>query len=111
MGRDPERESFRSALEAPEPSFVVLYVYGPGGIGKTSLLHEFSTIVGVLNYTALYVDCRNLEPLPDPFVAALSSAAGVSPADTLVEHFAQFPKFVLLLDTFETLAPLEDWLR
>ena len=37
VGRAAELELFRSALEAPEP-FSVLWVHGPGGVGKTALL-------------------------------------------------------------------------
>ncbi|MDQ3931134.1 MAG: ATP-binding protein, partial [Chloroflexota bacterium] len=40
VGRENERELFRSALAAPELPFVLLHVYGPGGVGKTTLLKE-----------------------------------------------------------------------
>lgn len=40
VGRSDELELFCSALQTAEPPFAVLYVYGPGGIGKTTLLQE-----------------------------------------------------------------------
>jgi chromosomal replication initiation ATPase DnaA len=41
VGRVTERELFRSAVAAAELPFNVLYVFGPGGVGKTTLLGEF----------------------------------------------------------------------
>lgn len=38
VGRSGELELFRRALSSPYDSFTVLFVYGPGGVGKTSLL-------------------------------------------------------------------------
>ena len=42
VGRLAERDLFRSAVTADELPFNVLYVYGPGGVGKTALLREFA---------------------------------------------------------------------
>ena len=42
VGRVHELELFRSALAAPPAPFSVLYVCGPGGIGKTSLLRAWA---------------------------------------------------------------------
>jgi hypothetical protein len=33
VGRTSEVELFRVALESPEPPFLLLYLYGPPGIG------------------------------------------------------------------------------
>src|SRR3712207_2837788 len=41
VGRAAEVELFRWALEADEPPFSVLFVHGPGGVGKTALLDAF----------------------------------------------------------------------
>ena len=38
VGRDAELELVRAALDAAEPPFSVLWLTGPGGIGKSSLL-------------------------------------------------------------------------
>ena len=40
VGREAERDLFQRALVAPDLPFAILYIYGPGGIGKTTLLGE-----------------------------------------------------------------------
>ena len=44
VGRSAELELVRAALDSPRPPFSVLYLYGPGGIGKTSLLDEVADL-------------------------------------------------------------------
>jgi predicted ATPase len=46
VGRSAELELVRTALDSAEPPFSVLYVYGPGGIGKSSLLDRFAELAG-----------------------------------------------------------------
>ena len=38
VGRTDELDLFRTALTSDESDFTVLFVHGPGGIGKTTLL-------------------------------------------------------------------------
>jgi hypothetical protein len=112
VGRDTERALFRSALEAAELPFSVLYVFGPGGVGKTTLLKEFAYICEQVGVPSAYVDARNVEPVPDAFIGALQQALGVdapvSPLDALAAHHS---RHVVFVDTFETLAPCDAWLR
>jgi ABC-type transport system involved in cytochrome c biogenesis ATPase subunit len=44
VGRENERAVFQHALAAPALPFQVLYVFGPGGIGKTTLIKEFAAL-------------------------------------------------------------------
>lgn len=112
VGRENERELFRSALVAPELPFVLLHVYGPGGVGKTTLLKEFIAMSAELGIPALYVDARNVDPSPEGVLAALQLALGVTapthPLDVMAERGG---RQVLVFDTFELLAPLVTWLR
>ena len=39
VGRTPERTLFEAALAAADLPFFVFYIFGPGGVGKTTLLH------------------------------------------------------------------------
>src|SRR5437016_4789900 len=68
VGRSGEIELFQSALNADEPPFQIMYVYGPGGIGKTTLLREFAARAEQRSIAAYYLDGRNLEPTPDSFM-------------------------------------------
>ncbi len=110
VGRANECALFQSALEAAKPPFHILHIYGPGGVGKTTLLREFARLCGAHKRRVVWLDAREIEPSPDAFEAALSRALGTSRAP--LEHLKeQTPRQVLFIDTFERLAPLDNWLR
>jgi hypothetical protein len=112
VGRENERELFRSALAAPELPFIMLHVYGPGGVGKTTLLKEFIAIAGEMGVPALYVDARNVDPSPEGVMAALQLALGLTAPENPIDVMAERGgRQVLFFDTFELLAPLVTWLR
>lgn len=97
VGREMEVALFQAALTAPEPPFAVLHVCGPGGVGKTTLLHEFGRRAAAAGRAVTHLDGRHLEPSP----AALE--AGLPPAGT--------GRPLLLIDTYEIIAALDGWLR
>ncbi|MFD5179707.1 AAA family ATPase [Nocardia sp. NPDC058379] len=101
VGRVGEIELFLAALDADEPPFSVLFVHGPGGVGKTTLLAELLEAAAHAGRGTVRVDGRSIEPSPAAFDAAVSE---------LAERGDQ-PLSVLVIDGFERLAPLEDWLR
>jgi hypothetical protein len=112
VGRTTERALFQSALAAPELPFVVLHLFGPGGVGKTTLLREFAYSASQLQARSIYLDSRNIEPAPDLFLAALQQAIGVKSPDEIIPWLtAQTGRTVLLFDTYELLSPLDSWLR
>jgi hypothetical protein len=99
VGRVAELELFRFALEAHEPPFSVLWICGPGGIGKTTLLAALADSARELGRDPVQLDMRAIEPSPPAFAAELGRA------------LHEREPSVLLLDTFEAAAGLEDWLR
>lgn len=111
VGRLTELELFRSALLSADPSFAVLYVYGPGGVGKTTLLHEYARVASICGRPVVHLDGRNVDPSPTGFLLAVRQSLGLEAADvTLIT--AQWPSNgVLLLDTYELMTPLDSWLR
>ena len=74
VGRSDELELFRSVLLSAEPPFAVLYVYGPGGIGKTTLLHEYARHAAAGGSAVVHLDGRNIDPTPTGFLFALGQS-------------------------------------
>jgi hypothetical protein len=112
VGRADERELFRSVITAEELPYFVLHIFGPGGVGKTTLLREFAFLCDENRVTATYLDGRNVEPSPEFFVDALQRAMGLKPTESVMETLAdRAGRHVILIDTSEMLAPLDGWLR
>jgi hypothetical protein len=110
VGRDNEKALFSLALVSSEPAFNLLHIHGPGGVGKTTLLNEFSAIVIEQGCALVQLDARNIDPSPEGFFFALRLTMGTegSPLDALQ---ASSSRIVLLIDTYEILKPLDSWLR
>jgi len=111
VGRENERAVFQQALAAPTLPFQVLYVFDPGGIGKTTLLKEFAALAEHKNLPAFYLDACNVEPSPQSLLDALRLARGLDSSALSVDTLAaQSTRHVLFIDTVEMLAPLDNWL-
>ncbi|MGQ0600358.1 MAG: AAA family ATPase, partial [Anaerolineales bacterium] len=112
VGRAAEQSLFHSALTAAEWPFQVLYLFGPGGVGKTSLLNEYLRQTRDTHIPALYLDARNIEATPEAVLNALRSGFTLRPTDSPLAHLAaQSGRHILLIDTCENLTPLEGWLN
>ncbi|MEU4233548.1 ATP-binding protein [Nonomuraea sp. NPDC026600] len=96
VGREEELAVFHAALYGGGCS--VLYVHGPGGIGKSALLRRFAHEAAVAGRPVSMVDGRMLEP--SPAVSEAEAELGLRDADA-----------VLLVDHFERIQGLEGWLR
>ena len=111
VGRQAEIALFRSALLSGDPAFVALHVTGAGGVGKTTLLQEYAVVADEAGRKVLRIDGRNIEASPVGFLLALSHALGVDGCE-LTAMLEQWPAGgVLLVDTYELLSPLDEWLR
>ncbi len=95
VGRKEELAAFDEALCGDTR---VLYVHGPGGVGKTALLTCFAQRAEESARTVTVLDGRLLDPSPAAFLA------GTGPV--LADERA-----VLLVDNVEHLHGLETWLR
>ncbi|WP_164903641.1 ATP-binding protein [Nonomuraea polychroma] len=96
LGREEELAVFHAALYGGGCS--VLYVHGPGGIGKSALLRWFAHEAAVAGRPVSAVDGRTVEPSPAAFEAEAELVLGDADA-------------VLLVDDFDRVQGLEGWLR
>src|SRR5579859_6343722 len=113
VGRAAELDRFRSALQqdAGERPVAVLFVYGPGGVGKSVLLRQFGRVALATGATVIRLDGRDLEPSPPGFLRALRQALQLHAAAAPLEALTHQHHPVLLIDTYEALRPLDTWLR
>jgi hypothetical protein len=90
----------------------VLHVHGPGGVGKTALLRAFADEARIAGAATVTLDARHFEPSPPGFTAAVRGAGGLENDEDLGVGFAaQGRRTVVLVDTYEMAALLDDWLR
>ncbi|MGJ5669803.1 ATP-binding protein [Rhodococcus aetherivorans] len=108
VGRSAELELVRAALDSPRPPFSVLYLYGPGGIGKTSLLDEVADLAVGAGSVLVRLDGRDLVPAPAAVLASLAEHLDLD-ADRIATASGQ--RLVMVIDTYEALAPIDGWIR
>ncbi|MEZ4667235.1 MAG: ATP-binding protein [Anaerolineae bacterium] len=111
VGRTSEKELFYQALEDPQLPFHVLYIFGPGGVGKTTLQQEFSEMCAQLETPCLYLDARHIEPVPEAFYGAMRHSMHLEANDSVHEVLGVAYRYVIMIDTYETFLPLDDWMR
>ncbi|HXF60675.1 MAG TPA: ATP-binding protein [Caldilineaceae bacterium] len=105
VGRTEELALGRRWFLSDEPPFSLLYIFAPGGVGKTTLLHEYAHLAAQSGLRVLWVDGRSTpQPSPQGFFQALHQAGGPGLPEDL-DHC------VLLVDTFELLTPLHSWFQ
>lgn len=110
VGRSAEVELFRSVMAGDAPH-TVLFVHGPGGIGKSALLAECAEVAGDVGVQAVRVDVQALGASPPAFLAGLTSAMGLPETETALDEIHRGGRWALLLDTHEPGAPFDTWLR
>ena len=113
VGREREIGALLAAATADEPPFLVAFVHGPGGIGKSHLVRRLLDALPA-PVRGLYLDGRDVEPTPRGLRRALGQALGSTAADpdvgALARALAARPT-VLVIDTYEGLGLLDAWLR
>ncbi|HVE28490.1 MAG TPA: ATP-binding protein, partial [Mycobacteriales bacterium] len=97
VGRAPELRSFTAALAGTE-SARVLFVHGPGGIGKSTLLDELRRRAVQAQRPALLLHGRDL-------------GGSIEDVASAVAALPDGPGPVLLVDGYELLTRLDRWFR
>lgn len=112
VGRVQELELFHNAITSSVLPFNILYIYGPGGIGKTSLLQQFTRISEQQKIHFLYIEGRNLEPASASFLSVLRSLMNLQDTDSPLQILADSSdRKIIFIDTYETISALDEWLR
>ena len=103
VGRTAELELFAARLEAAAAGdttwdlFSVLWVHGPGGIGKSTLLSAYAEATRKAGFTVLHIDGGRIRPTPAGIRASVPDSLG--------------NRSVVMIDAAERLEAAEDWLR
>jgi len=115
VGRQKELSLLTQAVESPDPPFIVAFIHGPGGIGKSRLMEA---VLGEIEpaIDRYILNCREIEPTPQGFQEAIARALQMqepepdlySVVNCLVESGR---RTVLALDTYETFGLMDTWLR
>src|ERR1051325_4309374 len=112
VGRSGELSLLETALRAEILPFYVLHIFGPGGVGKTTLLQEFALLSERHGSRPIYLDARHIDLSPDAFVKSLGALLGQHNGTSIPDLLdASAQRTVILIDTYEVLTPLDTWLR
>ena len=82
VGRTAELELFAARLEAAAAGdtawdlFSVLWVHGPGGIGKSTLLSAYAEAARKAGFTVLHIDGGRIRPTPAGIRASVPDSLG-----------------------------------
>jgi hypothetical protein len=109
VGRSAELELFRSACRARELPFALLYIFGPGGIGKTTVLRELARVGKSERLAVAALDGRAISPAPHDFLLALRRSLGIGEQDSPIDALGAVARSALIVDTFDGLVPLHGW--
>ena len=97
VGREAELDLLERCLTDDQPAAVV-FVHGPGGIGKSTLLREFERRASSTGWDTFLVEGRELSPAPDALDATLEAARASS-------------RPLIVIDTYERMTGLDGYLR
>ena len=112
VGRRDEMAQFNALLLAQDLPCCLYYLYGQGGVGKTTLLREFLTRCEAASVPAISVDGRNIEPSAEAFLEALRQALSLAPDADLFRFLnTEERRRVIFVDTYEEIRELESWLH
>ena len=111
VGRASEVELFGSTLESSEPPFAVLQIYGPPGIGKTSLLNVYATLAAAAGASVVRLDGRELVPSPQAVLGALGVVLDVQTGEGAIAPPFDDARLVVMLRHLRAARAAGRWVR
>src|SRR4051812_32464135 len=110
VGRNNELSVFKQMVEGKELTHLLLYISGAGGQGKSSLLRYYADYCDEQSIPYFYIDSRYIESTPQSFLSAFEMASPFGqPVNKEIEMYPG--KVILIIDTYEKVSGLDDWLR
>ena len=112
VGRELEMTALAALLDDDGP--LVVHLYGPAGVGKTTLVEAFTEQVRTSGATVFGIDCRLVEPTPRGFFDELGELTGaeISGLESAVGVLGgRESTVVLTLDHYEVFGLMDTWLR
>ncbi|MGH9214570.1 MAG: AAA family ATPase [Acidimicrobiales bacterium] len=110
VGRDEQVDLLRSALASADRPFSVLFVHGPGGVGKTMLLGALAAEAATAGVRVVRLDMHTIEPNSSAFSVRFVAELGRDSIDVTPQTLADAGPIAVLVDTFERAEPLVGWL-
>lgn len=122
VGRTRELAIMRKELTADNENWRLVHVYGPSGIGKTSLLRSFVRETGVETVMLTGKEFHTPHNFLEQFRIRLDEKGWELPATKAAIDAAALAEFlnqeaisrqglILLIDSFEECKPIEKWMR
>lgn len=113
VGRKTELARLTSwCLEPSERDRARLYwVHGIGGIGKTMLLHQVEGLALERGVPVIALSCAHVQPSPEALLEAIATKCDASDVADVFRALAALGPAMLVLDGYEALRGLDDWVR
>ncbi len=108
VGRSAEIELFRTALHGADPPFSVLFLHGPGGIGKSSLLNRMAEDAVEAGAVVVRAQGGSLAS-SDGFADVVAEVRAVSRSVPADDPAARRP--VLLIDALDRVDDVDERIR
>ncbi|MEM6995026.1 MAG: winged helix-turn-helix domain-containing protein [Myxococcota bacterium] len=111
VGRVAETQRFLQGVANPQSREQLLWVTGPAGVGKTTLLEELRCQCTVAGRRAVTLRADELVPRPDALARTLARALEIPDAEDPLTQLPRCPFSVLFIDGYDLLAPIDAWLH
>lgn len=112
VGREREIRLFEGIAFSEVPQFYLLYFFGPGGQGKTTLIRRLMDLCQEREAEVLHLDAREIEAHPNSMLDHLRLRLQLQADEDPFEILSgQKKRRIIFIDTYEKLKPIDDWMR